>query len=242
MQFFLDKKNKKEIEKTILNDVLNNSSKKFQNIYKIKKYSFNLFLFSFSLFVLSFLFLNKNYQAFPLLFSLLCLFIYLYLNIIYKDLFISFFKKINNFTESFIKTYLKENNYSESISHLFLSYIVSVTPKGKILIDLKHFIDKKSLILTFYSILEKEININYQDNFGNTILHYIVEIKELRIFVGMALFSGANPNITNNEGISTRKIIEELYPEYISFMSNYELLNNRSQHNEVKTIVNKKRL
>ena len=70
MQLFLDKKNKKEIEKTILNDVLNNSSKKFQNIYKIKKYSFNLFLFSFSLFVLSFLFLNKNYQAFPLLFSL----------------------------------------------------------------------------------------------------------------------------------------------------------------------------
>lgn len=242
MQLFLDKKNKKEIEKTILNDVLNNSSKKFQNIYKIKKYSFNLFLFSFSLFVLSFLFLNKNYQAFPLLFSLLCLFIYLYLNIIYKDLFISFFKKINNFTESFIKTYLKENNYSESISHLFLSYIVSVTPKGKILIDLKHFIGKNSLILTFYSILEKEININYQDNFGNTILHYIVEIKELRIFVGMALFSGANPNITNNEGISTRKIIEELYPEYISFMSNYELLNNRSQHNEVKTIINKKRL
>lgn len=242
MQLFLDKKNKKEIEKTILNDVLNNSSKKFQNIYKIKKYSFNLFLFSFSLFVLSFLFLNKNYQAFPLLFSLLSLFIYLYLNIIYKDLFISFFKKINNFTESFIKTYLKENNYSESISHLFLSYIVSVTPKGKILIDLKHFIGKKSLILTFYSILEKEININYQDNFGNTILHYIVEIKELRIFVGMALFSGANPNITNNEGISTRKIIEELYPEYISFMSNYELLNNRSQHNEVKTIINKKRL
>ena len=159
MQLFLDKKNKKEIEKTILNDVLNNSSKKFQNIYKIKKYSFNLFLFSFSLFVLSFLFLNKNYQAFPLLFSLLCLFIYLYLNIIYKDLFISFFKKINNFTESFIKTYLKENNYSESISHLFLSYIVSVTPKGKILIDLKHFIGKNSLILTFYSILEKEINI-----------------------------------------------------------------------------------
>lgn len=242
MQLFLDKKNKKEIEKTILNDVLNNSSKKFQNIYKIKKYSFNLFLFSFSLFVLSFLFLNKNYQAFPLLFSLLCLFIYLYLNIIYKDLFISFFKKINNFIESFIKTYLKENNYSESISHLFLSYIVSVTPKGKILIDLKHFIGKNSLILTFYSILEKEININYQDNFGNTILHYIVEIKELRIFVGMALFSGANPNITNNEGISTRKIIEELYPEYISFMSNYELLNNRSQHNEVKTIINKKRL
>lgn len=242
MQFFLDKKNKKEIEKTILNDILNNSSKKFQYIYKIKQYSFNLFLFSFSLFVLSFLFLNKNYQAFPLLFSLLCLFIYLYLNIIYKDLFISFFKKINNFTESFIKEYLKENNYSESISHLFLSSIVSVTPKGKILINLKHFIGKKSLILTFYSILEKEININYQDNFGNTILHYIVEIKELRIFVGMALFLGANPNITNNEGISTRKIIEELYPEYISFMSNYELLNNRSQHNEVKTIINKKRL
>ena len=92
-----------------------------------------------------------------LLFSLLCLFIYLYLNIIYKDLFISFFKKINNFTESFIKTYLKENNYSESISHLFLSYIVSVTPKGKILIDLKHFIGKKSLILTFYSILGMEV-------------------------------------------------------------------------------------
>jgi len=39
MQFFLDKKNKKEIEKTILNDILNNSSKKFQYIYKIKQYS-----------------------------------------------------------------------------------------------------------------------------------------------------------------------------------------------------------
>ena len=242
MQIFMNKQSKKEIEETIKRDILKNMSKSFNVIYKIKKYSGNLFLFSFSLFIISFFFLDKDYQAFPLLFSLLCLFIHLYISLIYRDLFISFFNNIKNSTEVFIKQYLKNNNYSESISHLFTSYIVSVTKKGKISINLKHFTGKINLILTFYPVLEKETNINYQDLFGNTILHYILEIQELHRFIGMALLSGADPNIKNNEGISTRKTIEKLYPKYISFMNDYELFNNRLQQNDIKNMVNKKRL
>lgn len=242
MQIFLDKKSKKETEKSIKKDVLSKMSKSFNIIYKIKYYSGNLFLFSFSLFILSFVFFNKNYQAFPLLFSLFCLFIYLYINIIYKDLFILFLKNIKGSTELFIKQYLKNNNYPKSLSHLFINYIVQVNKKGKISIDIKNFWAKANLPLTFYSILEKETDINYQDCFGNTILHYILEIKELHQFVAMALLAGANPNIKNNDGISTRKIIEKLYPEYTSFMNDSELLNNRLRQNDIKTTVNKKRL
>lgn len=241
MQIFMNKQSKKEIEETIKRDILKNMSKFFNVIYKIKNYSGNLFLFSFGLFILSFFFLDKAYQAFPLLFSVLCLFIHLYISLIYKDLFISFFNNIKNSTEVFIKQYLKNNKYSESISHLFTSYIVSVTKKGKISISLKHFIGKRNLILTFYPVLEKEKNINYQDLFGNTILHYILEIQELHRFIGMALLSGADPNIKNNEGISTRKTIEQLYPEYTSFLKKSDLPYDLQQ-NKIQNKTSKKRL
>lgn len=241
MQIFMNKQSKKEIEETIKRDILKNMSKSFNVIYKIKKYSGNFFLFSFGMFILSFFFLDKAYQAFPLLFSVLCLFIHLYVSLIYKDLFISFFNNIKNSTEVFIKQYLKNNKYSESISHLFTSYIVSVTKKGKISISLKHSIGKRNLILTFYPVLEKEKNINYQDLFGNTILHYILEIQELHRFIGMALLSGADPNIKNNEGISTRKTIEQLYPEYTSFLKNSDLPYDLQQ-NKIQNKTSKKRL
>lgn len=241
MQIFMNKQSKKEIEETIKRDILKNMSKSFNVIYKIKKYSGNFFLFSFSLFIISFFFLDKNYQAFPLLFSLLCLFIHLYVSLIYKDLFTSFFNNIKNSIEVFIKQYLKNNNYSESISHLFTSYIVSVTKKGKISINLKHVTGKINLILTFYPVLEKETNINYQDLFGNTILHYILEIQELHRFIGMALLAGADPNIKNNEGISTRETIEKLYPEYTSFLKNSDLPYDLQQ-NKIQNKTSKKRL
>lgn len=241
MQIFMNKQSKKEIEETIKRDILKNMSKSFNMIYKIKKYSGNFFLFSFGLFILSFFFLNKAYQAFPLLFSVLCLFIHLYVSLIYKDLFISFFNSIKNSTEVFIKQYLKNNKYSESISHLFTNYIVSVTKKGKISISLKHLTGKRNLILTFYPVLEKEKNINYQDLFGNTILHYILEIQELHRFIGMALLSGADPNIKNNEGISTRETIEQLYPEYTSFLKNSDLPYDLQQ-NKIQNKTSKKRL
>lgn len=208
-----NKKAKDLAIKIILNKYFINPKDKKQDLV------FCLTIFSF-FFMCAFLFL-AFYISFFVSLALFILSIF-YITTEYNKV-VPYQEQIDDVTTEIISLKDDSDSFSESMLILFSSWQDLVKINGN-----QH--------LLFKSMAN---DINKQDEYGNTILHYLtfpklipisdyyfddydIEIPE--VFFIQALLLNANLDIKNNNGDSVRTAIEQKIPEYLSVINKINLL------------------